>query len=354
MPPTPDRLKEKLNVLEASLVSKRIEMEDNPGEVTNEIEEKFKTLQLETLVIKRQLSELTGDIFPEDESRGQSASTVASHHEDASNTPVVPIQTYSPGQALQSKTKTAFPSKEDDGNNGNEDDYWDDDFENEENASPQRPRSRISAEKLVPLEEYLALASEDPVAIPSSVTESEAASSPPFTKKASSQSFSQLSPNKSFASASVHVVQEMLVEPAVVKETLAITSSSKEAIITVRQKPDVEKEEEDGYDDDYDVDFEADDDAALVSKSKSQAPSPSRKDPSVNTEPSPKSTAQSTFGGNVTSAASSATTMDKTSASSSPSKRAESPSKAAAADDDEEAYADDGFDDFEVSFNENN
>lgn len=47
MPPTPDRLKEKLHALEASLVSKRIEMEDNPGDVTNEIEEKFKNLQLE-------------------------------------------------------------------------------------------------------------------------------------------------------------------------------------------------------------------------------------------------------------------------------------------------------------------
>lgn len=47
MPPTPDRLKEKLHALEASLMSKRIEMEDNPGDVTNEIEEKFKNLQLE-------------------------------------------------------------------------------------------------------------------------------------------------------------------------------------------------------------------------------------------------------------------------------------------------------------------
>lgn len=49
MPPTPDRLKEKLHQLESSLVSKRIEMEDNPGDVTNEIEEKFKNLQLEVI-----------------------------------------------------------------------------------------------------------------------------------------------------------------------------------------------------------------------------------------------------------------------------------------------------------------
>lgn len=46
-PPTPERLREKLNQLEASLLTKRMEMEDSPGDVTNDIEEKFKTLQLE-------------------------------------------------------------------------------------------------------------------------------------------------------------------------------------------------------------------------------------------------------------------------------------------------------------------
>lgn len=51
-PPTPERLREKLNQLEASLLTKRMEMEDSPGDVTNDIEEKFKTLQLEVFYFR--------------------------------------------------------------------------------------------------------------------------------------------------------------------------------------------------------------------------------------------------------------------------------------------------------------
>jgi hypothetical protein len=50
-----EHLKNKLNELESSLRLQRVEMEDNPGDVTNEMEEKYKSLQLEVLYLFFQL-----------------------------------------------------------------------------------------------------------------------------------------------------------------------------------------------------------------------------------------------------------------------------------------------------------